>query len=315
MKKKNIMEIETISKSPNRRPYASEISFILSEGHEYIFDGEACLLLDNDFIIKIFPEKKKTNDDKIGVQKLKAIIEGFSTTSTAEKMGLKLTLALLWTAISRKWYLKLDYSTPQPALVFNRTQSRGLAATLHGTVIFRSPAKDLIERLNEIFSKNNEVDPRLLISMELFSSARLEPTERARFVGLVSSLEPLVIQEAYNDSRLDSLINNFISELDKVTTIEQSIKKSIDGRARSLGRESISQALTRFIKNFFPDNHKIVNFVKDAYDTRSRILHNGTYDDDLDKAGYKLEEIIRYIYSQILQLDLASPAFINDIGS
>jgi len=55
------------------------------------------------------------------------------------------------------------------------------------------------ELINQVLSKKIDFDPKLLISMELFASARLESTERARFIGLVSSLEPLTAQESYEN--------------------------------------------------------------------------------------------------------------------
>lgn len=312
MKKRKVEEINVISDSPKRRPYASKIALVLAEGLEYGFDGEACLMLDGDFVVRVKPEDQKINEDGKKLQKLTATIEGFATAGKAEEMGLKLSLALLWTAVSRKWHLKLDYHTPQPCMVFDRTQSLGgLRFSGHASVLLRSSANKVSELINEILSKQIEFDPRLLISMELFTSARLESTERAKFIGLVSSLEPLATPESYGNQEIEILISSFVSQLNGVESLPENIRNSIAGRARSLNSESISQAITRFVQQFFPHNPEVIKIVKEAYDIRSSILHEGTFDADLDEKGNKLEDIIRHIYSQVLQLDLLCPVNIE----
>lgn len=314
MNKRKAEEINVISNSPKRRPYASRIALILAEGLEYGFDGEACLLLDGDFLVRIKPEKEKIKDNGKSLQKLTAIIEGFATAGKAEEMGLKLSLALLWTAVSKKWHLKLDYHTPQPCMVFDRTQNEGgLRFSCNASVSVRSSANKVSELINEILSNPKEFDPRLLISMELFTSARLESTERAKFIGLVSSLEPLAIQKSYNNQEIEDLISSFVSQLNGIKSLPENVRNSIAGRARSLGAESILQAIVGFVQQFFPRNPEIISIVKEAYDIRSSILHNGTFDADLDEKGKKLEDIIRHIYSQILQVDLLFPANIENL--
>ena len=122
--KKYIKEICIISESTKRRPYASKIKFVLPDGLGYGFDGECSLLLDCNFIVRIKPEHG--NDKQtFGKQRLTAIIEGFATACEAEKMGLKLSMALLWAAVSQKWPLRLDYHTPQPCMVFDRNKVGG----------------------------------------------------------------------------------------------------------------------------------------------------------------------------------------------
>lgn len=309
MNKKTHKEINIISNSPKRRPYASKITIVLEEGFEYGFDGETCLLLDGDFLVRIKPETEKTKHDKKNLQQITAIIEGFNTARKAEEMGLRLTLALLWTAISKKWHLKLNYHTPQPCLVFDRTQSRdGIRLSGRAYISVRTNANEVIKLINEIISKHNKFDQRLLISMELFTSARLESTDRAKFIGLVSSLEPLAIQEKFNNQELDELISSFISGINDINSLTDNVKDSIGGRALSLAEESILQSILRFVKEYFPQKPEIIRIVKEAYNIRSSILHDGTFDADLDEKGNELEEIIRYIYSQILEKELTIPA-------
>ena len=135
-----------------------------------------------------------------------------------------------------------------------------------------------------------EFDPKLLISMELFASARLESTERAKFIGLVSALEPLAGQEPYNNEEVDNLISSFISKINDSKTIPEKARNSLTGRVRSLSKESISQAISRFVGIYFPENTEVIKSVKEAYDIRSSILHEGTFDADLDEKGKFLKD-------------------------
>lgn len=303
--KKYIKEIKVISDSTKRRPYASKINFELPDGLDYGFDGECSLLINGSFIIRIIPD---TNNEKNSITKQKhtAIIEGFATAGHAENMGLKLSMALLWAAVSKKWPLKLDYHTPQPCMVFDRTKTGGggISISCQMSASMKANASSVSGLINEIMSKSMELDPRLLISMELFASARLESTERAKFIGLVSSLEPLAVQKAYENVEIENLVDSFAKQLSQIKTLPEKTIDSIKGRAFSLKKESISQAILRYVQNFFPNQPEILKIVKDAYDIRSSILHNGTFDADLEEKGNSIEDIVRFIYSKILGVDL-----------
>jgi hypothetical protein len=231
-------------------------------------------------------------------------VEGFATAAEAEQKGLKLSLALLWEAVSRKHPLRLDYHTPRPCMVYDRTQESGSGcmATASATVIMNS--SKMVELVNQIFSANIDVDEKLLVSMELFASARLETTERARFVGLVSSLEPLAQSEAYENAELKELVDSFVAQLNKTTSIPENIKSSLNGRINGLKKESISQAIRRLVKDHFPENPDAVSTVEEAYNIRSKILHDGAFDADLEQKSNEIEDIIRQIYSRILKLEL-----------
>ena len=308
MGKRKADEIKVISASPTRRPYASQIAIVLGEGHEFGFDGEACLLTDEMSIVRITPSKDKHKQEGKRLQKLVATVEGFANAGKAEQMGLRLSLAVLWSAVSMKCPLKLEYHTPQPCMVYDRSQRKGgLSMTCYGTLHLRSNANKIAELINQVFSKDINVDPKLLISMELFASARLESTERARFIGLVSSLEPLASPISYHNQDIGNVVSNFITQLNSISSIPEHTRNSIAGRARNLCSESVSQAIARFVKTYFPNNPQVVESVKQAYHIRSNILHEGVFDAELDEKSRELEDIIRHIYSGIIGLDLLAP--------
>ena len=303
---KNVEEKKMISEHPERRPYASKIDFILEVGTEYKFEGEACLLLKAPYVVRIKP---KQNEQLGHHQCLTATIEGFSSAGEAENMGLKLTQSILWSVISRKFHLRLLYHTPQPSIVFDRTltKNNGIRLSSHTSATLIASTTYIVDLIEQALTNIDEIDPRLLISMELFTSAKLESTERTRFIGLVSSLEPLIIQEPYNDPGLDKLVRDFIEALDK-TPLSVSHKASVSGRVNELKKESISHSVKRYVNSYFPDKPEIAETVLEAYNIRSKLLHEGSFDADIDEKAEKLEDIIRLIYGKILNLDLMTPA-------
>jgi len=305
MSKKLIEELKVIADYPSRRPYAAKISLILDKGLDYGFDGETSLLLEIPYIVKIRPEETTGVSEQVKYQKLTATIEGFQKAKEAEQMGLKLSLALLWTSISKKWPIKLEYHTPWPSIVFDRTQnSSGFKLSGEMNLKIRANPNIIADLIKEVISSAKDIDQKLLVSMELFASARLETTERAKFIGLVTALESLVTQEPYNNDDVEKLVSLFTDSIEKAENIPGRIKESLKGRVSSLKKESVSQAIVRFVRQYFPDNPEIIKLVKESYNIRSSILHEGTFDADLEEKGSLLEDIIRYIYSQILGIEL-----------
>ena len=306
MSKKKPEPRQIIDESPKRHPYGAKVGIILDVGDELGFNGEACLLVDDKSIVRISPLQDESQFGRQQPQKLDVYVEGFATAAEAEQKGLKLSLALLWEAVSWKHPLRLDYHTPRPCMVYDRTQESGSGCmvsmvTASPTVVMNSSR--MVELVNQIFSANIDVDEKLLVSMELFASARLETTERARFVGLVSSLEPLAQQEAYDNPELKQLVESFVEQL-KTTSIPEDIKSSLRGRINELKQESVSRAIRRLVKDHFPQNPDAVSTVEEAYKIRSKILHDGAFDADLEQKSNEIEDIIRQINSRILKLEL-----------
>jgi hypothetical protein len=303
MSKKKPEPRQIIDESPKRHPYGAKVGIILDVGDELGFNGEACLLVEDKSIVRISPLQDESQFGRQQPQKLDVYVEGFATAAEAEQKGLKLSLALLWEAVSRKHPLRLDYHTPRPCMVYDRTKESGSGCmvTASPTVVMNSSR--MVQLVNQIFSANIDVDEKLLVSMELFASARLETTERTRFVGLVSSLEPLAQQEAYDNPELKQLVESFVEQL-KTTSIPEDIKSSLNGRINGLKKESVSRAIRRLVKEHFPKNPDAVSTVEEAYDIRSKILHDGAFDEDLEQKSNEIEDIIRQVYSRILKLEL-----------
>ena len=305
-------EKKTISENPNRRPYAAGVTLILQTGTEYGLDGEVCLLTEGDFIVRLKPEKKAKAQDGVRLRRITATIEGFGAACKAEEMGLRLSLALLWCAVSTKHHLKLDYHTPQPCVVFDRTHGSSRVGSYDEVNLTLTKSLGAIdEAINQVLSKEVKCDPCLLISMELYASSELESTERAKFVSLVSSLEPLAKQESYHNAELDEAVNQFTSQVKGLSSLDGAVKDSVAGRAYELKRQSISKSIECLIANHFPGDSAVLKIVSEAYGIRSKILHEGLFDADLVAKSRQLREILRHIYSQMIDLQPQSPICIE----
>jgi hypothetical protein len=136
--------------------------------------------------------------------------------------------------------------------------------------------------------------------LELYCSALLETNERARFVTVVSALEPLAKQESLGGS-VAAFVESTITNLNATSDIEPNLLASLRGRVEQLRRESVRQALFRLADSWFPGRADLRGQIDQAYGLRSELLHNGTLSDpdsDLNAETDKIASILRSIYAQ-----------------
>lgn len=292
----NTEEREIILKYPQNRPYVSRFSFILERGSDFPFENDCSLLIENQRIIQL---SKRIDDNNKRNQSWTFKVEAFKTASEAEYFTLKLVQGLLWSSIKNKYGLKLLYNSSLPFEISNRSTRGGLSLTTSFELTLIHSAKSVVEPISDILHSNISIDAKLLVACELFTSSRLESTERAKFVGLISALEPLCEQKDYEIPDLVNEIKELKSIISK-TNYEEKIKNSILGRIDGLKKESVSQSIKRTIEEYFPNNKETLETIIDAYNTRSKILHEGLVDPDINIKNYKVEEIVR----QILEIEI-----------
>jgi hypothetical protein len=144
------------------------------------------------------------------------------------------------------------------------------------------------------------MDRTIILSMELYCAAFLEPNERARFVTVVSALEPLAKQENLGTGVSD-FVNGVVIALEKAEGIQDGIRASLKGRLEQLRQESVRQALLRLSNTWFPQRVDVRQRIDRAYALRSELLHEGTLlDPDIDIATETthISNILRAIYEQ-----------------
>jgi len=289
MSNKVQVERNIIYTSKNRRPYGVKLKFILQEHYDFQLEGACALLVANGLIFEVVPENENPH---LKGYCIKVVVDGFATAGEAEQVGLKVALGLLWSAVSKSYSARLLYKTPLPCTVYDRNASRGATIRGYGTVSMSYGLDALIDPINQILESESAVDPKLLVAVEIFASAKLETTERAKFVGLVSSLEPLSTQEKYDIDELNELINNFKQEIES-SELEESLKNSLKGRIEQLKIESVSRSIRRMVKSKLPNDKKSLEFVEYAYGLRSKILHEGATDADLEQKTIEVESVIK----------------------
>jgi hypothetical protein len=293
-----------IDSEPKRRPYGAYIDFFLNEDDiQFSLDGPASVLASDNAIVQLDVSPEQPLGPLKRFKRYRANIEGFTTACEAEMMGLKLSLALLWSAVSRKFGMRLDYHSTLPCTVYDRTQEHGgMSMRAYLSNYFPATAADLSDLMREVLTSDVEADRQLTLSMELYAAANLEVSDRAKFLGLVSSLEPLAVQAQYGDS-VRALAKSFRGQLRSVQFQDleevevRNIKRSLDGRLKQLESESIRQALLRLIKELFPGDEDSVKTIDAAYALRSEMLHSGITDSYLDRKTDAIQQIIRRLYA------------------
>ena len=262
-------------------------------------DGECSLLVSPDYLLKIAPSKLPIRLDASGSQCWDVTVEGFATAGEAEQVGLKVSMGFLWAAVSGKYSLRLLYHTPLPCSVYDRTKSGGIVMSGSANVTIGRNINHVFEPLNQIISSSIPADQRLLLAMELFASAKMETTERSRFVGIISALEPLAQQRKYESKELERLISVYQSELES-SSIDPDLKDSLRSKIENLRIESISKAIRRLVKEKMPKYSDALTTIEEAYRIRSRILHDGSTDADLEMKGKEAEAVVRRIFEEIV---------------
>jgi len=168
----------------------------------------------------------------------------------------------------------------------------------------------VLGQLQDAYSKLEDPDPKLLLSMEIFCAARLESSQRAVFLVLVSALEPLA-QTAELGPDVSSFVDECLNALHSASAIAVETKNSLVGRLRQLREESIRQALLRLARETVPTNTDAPRVIDDAYALRSQLIHNGVPDNldvDLEFEGRAVAAVIRDIYASLLKQSLARPS-------
>lgn len=299
MKKNSIQERKIIVNRPEKRPYGVRVQFHVQTLGAIGFLEKICILLESGPYLTLSPGK--TAPWEAG-QRMELSLEGFSTTAAAEASGKRLVQALLWLAIKNKRALQLQYQSYEPVYVFERNRSSGIPMHSYGDSGL--PPKLVINSLHDNYLSLPEPEASLLLSMEIFAGAKLETSERATYLSMVSALEVLAKEKSYGEN-VDNFIQETLANLKDQTNLPSYIRDSLVGRINQLRKESIRQALKRLISEAVPEKPDAHAILDEAYGIRSQIVHNGKPDDldiDLNKKSEQLEEILISIYSNKLKL-------------
>ena len=149
-----------------------------------------------------------------------------------------------------------------------------------------------------------------MLAMELFSAALHETTERAIFIGLVSSLEPLADQqdfrkhEEYGES-VQALLDRINKEIDNAEDIGEDIRSALKDKVNGdLHREAVSKSLKRLLRTHFSEDSVDFKVIVKSYNMRSKMLHEGKFFKNLDEDIGMFKSALRHLFAKILGLPL-----------
>lgn len=295
--KRNIISSDLL-----RTPYGAKLTLFLNGYRTFKLEGETCLLVGKDHIIRFVPGNELLVRHEIKNPEFQVwdiYIEGFPSATDAEKAGLRLAASLFWSAISKEYPMRLLYYTPLPCAVYNRNKSKGLTVQAYGYSSFPEEVQSIVEGLEAVYYTSFEIEPKLLLAMELFTAAPLEITQKARFIMLLTSLEALAEQESYGEEA-SQIIKSCKAEITKNSSIRPDVKASILDRLTWLNQESITHSIIRLIRQRLPDNREAENIFRETYKIRGELIHSGQTDATLEELSRKMGEIIRKIFASFL---------------
>jgi hypothetical protein len=287
-RKPPLIERQLILAQDQRRKYGVRLTFQVQRA-AYIGNLEnVTLLLADGTLARVRPDRLLEWE---GGKRYEMEIIGFPTASEAEVAGMQMAQALLLSAISMNFGLRLSYHSHEPPAVFDRTVSTG--SVMSGEGYSSWPQEVVLDEIERAIATPVR-DRRLLLSMELFAAAALESNERARYVMAVSALEPLAEQQDMG-SEVSRAVDALCTQFDANTSVPVTVRQSIRGRLLQLKRESVRQALKRLCETWFPSEPAAWTNIDRAYGLRSELLHEGRPNDLDVLLQQETRSIARYL--------------------
>ncbi|ANQ85039.1 hypothetical protein dqs_2001 [Azoarcus olearius] len=299
-RKPSLEERKLILMRDQRRKYGARLVFQVQRAHHIGELENVTLLIDDGTLATIGPERVLEWE---GGKRYHVEVNGFPTASEAEDAGMRTAQALLLTAVSLNFGLRLNYHSHEPPTVFDRTISTGLSGWGEGFASW--PQNVVLDELTKAL-KVPLKDRRLLLCMELFVAAALESNDRARFVMAVSALEPLAAQ-ADLGPEVARIIDGLSEQLSREVNLPADLRNSLQGRLLQLKRESVRQALKRLCAQWLPNDREAWRRIDKAYALRSEMLHEGR-PSDLDillrEETNTVSSLLRRIYQKTFDFPL-----------
>jgi hypothetical protein len=235
-------------------------------------------------------------------------LEAFASASEAERAGRLLAFSLMWLAASKQITIGFaKWTGTSPFAVRDRTRSDGLTAEAEGRGFFRMSPTELSDEVARAFGKNAALPDSLITSMQFYASARLESSEVARFIGLMTALEALAEQQEY-DGAVETVLRELAMQLEQAPSladpVNASLRSSLANQIRGLKRESVGRAIRRTVNGHIQDAETL-KFVEESYAVRSKMLHEGMRAADLAERINRMERLMRSIYASITGLSLS----------
>lgn len=171
--------------------------------------------------------------------------------------------------------------------------------SVHGNVTIGVPANTFDVVLSKAINVN--LSEKHLLALELYNMSRFESSLRARLITLVTAVESMIKRQEIAPAMLchiEKLIQYSLESDEPLLSADQ--KRSIIKNLEDLKKESIARACRQFVKRHMGNEAK--EFVHEAYDIRSRMLHDGLIPVGVNLGQFvpKLDNLV----SQVIVKDL-----------
>jgi hypothetical protein len=291
-------------------PYSVHIALKLGSNVELHVDSDIIIPFAQLYTLKISARPSTPRETANYIKRVSINLDAFASAREAENVGKNLTIAILWFAISKGVTVAFEkWAGIYPFTVRDRTQSMGDIAQAEGRGYFKIDPREFISIAEAAIEKEREVAPNILMSMSFLASARMETTEQARFIGIMTALEALSEQVDYGEE-VGNLLVELASQLEAnpllAGTEKSQLRSSLSSRMKQLRQESVRQAILRIVRQHISDQETI-KWVDQAYGIRSKILHEGLIVPELHLVTNRLEGIVRHILASMFNLPLAVP--------
>lgn len=288
-----------IHSQPRVYSWGAAVDFVLDSrgGFKDLDEPPLSLLWQQPYILRLDQRQIHPTQEGAGARGYRLTIYAEDTAGAAENLGTRLVVALLGVAIDRVWGLSLSWpDSPLPCRVLDRTASAGPSVTAFGSVTGLVTLDKFASELDRHFEKSAQPSYRRLLSMELCAASRMENSNRAKLIMLVSALEALAEQKDLS-SQLSPLIANLKAAVQAHSFSEESLRDSIVNQIDRLRQESARRAILRLLREAGIVQDEI-DFVEEAYSARSGIVHEGRRVPRLDSIVNRLDSVLRRLYQE-----------------
>jgi hypothetical protein len=289
-------------------PYSVRMQLVFGSNIELLLDGDDVRLpFAGSYTLRIIRERTPVPEETRDQTRIAVHLDAFASASEAERAGRLLTTSFLWFAAFKRVTIGFRKRTGDYLFAIrDRTQSAGITGEGKGRFFYKVAPDELASVAEQAFKAEIDVSQSVLISMEFFAAARLESTQRARFISLMTALEALAEQADYGDE-LGKVLFEFAREIESHPKLQgpdmTPLRTSLSGRIRQLRTESVRQAILRTVRQHV-DDENAVRFVDKAYGIRSKMLHEGHQVAELPALCNGIESVLVRVYSSMLQLPL-----------
>lgn len=292
-------------------PYAVRVSLQLGSNVELdLNEDEIRLPFAQTSTIRIAKELANPREQAVFIKRITIDLEAFSSACEAERAGKILVVSILWVAASKRVTIAFEkWTGDYPFAVRDRTRPPGFSIRAEGRAHSTVRPDEFSRIAGGAFELGRDFGPHVLTSMEFYASARMESSERARFIGLMTALEALSVQRDYEDE-VGGVLEELATQLEAspifAGTDKAALRASLLGRLKQLRQESVRQAIKRTVVDYLGDR-ETARFIDEAYGVRSKILHEGMRAPELYALTHRVEDVMRRIYSAMLSLPLDRP--------